>query len=199
MEILVTGGAGYIGSTVCSALQDAGHQTVILDSLIKGKSQVLHAQNFYKGDISDEQLVERIVLENPQLEAVIHCASLIIISESVNDPFLYYTENFVKSLKFFEILSHLHIDKIVFSSTASVYGDTNGTLVTENSAIRPDNPYAKTKAAIEMALEDFCHSHTLKAISLRYFNAAGADLELETGEKHEPEPHIIPNILKSII
>ena len=197
MEILVTGGAGYIGSTVCSALQDAGHQTVILDSLIKGKSQVLHAQNFYKGDISDEQLVERIVLENPQLEAVIHCASLIIISESVNDPFLYYTENFVKSLKFFEILSHLHIDKIVFSSTASVYGDTNGTLVTENSVIRPDNPYAKTKAAIEMALEDFCHSHTLKAISLRYFNPIGADPKMRSGMDLTNSSHILGNLISA--
>ena len=135
MEILVTGGAGYIGSTVCSALQDAGHQTVILDSLITGGNKVSRDQNFYKGDISDEQLVQRVVLENPRLEAVVHCASLILVPESVNNPFLYYMENFIKSLKFFEILRHLPIDKIIFSSTASIYGDNNGSLVTEDSEI----------------------------------------------------------------
>ena len=197
LEILVTGGAGYIGSTVCSALQDYGHQTVILDSLIKGKNAVSHDQNFYKGDISDEQLVRRIVLENPRLEAVIHCASLIVISESVNNPFLYYMENFVKSLKFFEILSHLHINKMVFSSTASIYGDTDGSLVTEDSPIKPGNPYAKTKAAIEMALEDFCHSHTLRAISLRYFNPIGADQKMRSGMDLSNSSHILGKLISA--
>ena len=197
LEILVTGGAGYIGSTVCSALQDSGHQTVILDSLIKGKHGGSQGQNFYQGDISDKQLVQRIVRENPRLEAVIHCASLIIISESVKTPFLYYMENFVKSLKFFEILRHLHINKIVFSSTASIYGDTDGSLVTEDSAIKPGNPYAKTKAAIEMALEDFCYSHALRAISLRYFNPIGADPKMRSGMELSHSSHILGKLISA--
>ena len=195
MEVLVTGGAGYIGSTVCSALSDNDHEVVILDSLAKGNSTFITDKTFYKGDISDRTILLRILDEHPDISAVIHCAALILVPESVEKPYLYYRENVSKSLEFFKILSELNINRIVFSSSASIYEANSGRIVTESSPLKPISPYAKTKLAIEMVLEDFCTAYGMRGISLRYFNPIGADPKMRSGPYDKSPSHIFGKLL----
>ena len=195
MKVLVTGGAGYIGSTVCSALSDSGHSVVILDSLVKGEPTFMAGRTFYKGDISDQDILLRILDEHPDVSAVIHCAARIVVPESVKHPYLYYKENVSKSLEFFRNLSRENINKIVFSSSASIYEATSGIMVTEQSIIKPINPYARTKLAIELVLEDFCIAYGMKAISLRYFNPIGADPKMRSGPYDQSPTHIFGKLL----
>ena len=195
MKVLVTGGAGYIGSTVCSALLDAGHTPVILDSLITGREEFTRCRTMYKGDISDVSLLERIFSEHPQIECAIHLAALIVVPDSVADPYEYYTENVSKSLTFFKFLLSKGVGKVVFSSSASIYDDAPDFLVTEKSPLNPRSPYAKTKYIIELILEDFCAAYDFKAISLRYFNVIGADPKLRSGLQSASPSHILGKLV----
>lgn len=181
MKVLVTGGAGYIGSTICSDLLDNGHTPIILDSLITGKAEFTRDRIFYKADIADEAALDQIFADHPDIEAVIHCAALIIVPESVEMPADYYENNVCKSIKLFHKLSELGCKKVVFSSSASLYATTDVFLVTEDSELNPISPYARTKYMMEMILQDFCRAYGMRAIALRYFNPIGADPKMRSG------------------
>src|SRR5512133_2555786 len=155
MKVLVTGGAGYIGSTICSALVDNGHTPIILDSLITGRPEFTRGHIFYQGDIADRKLLERIFQEHPDIYATIHCAALIVVPESVERPYDYYHENVAKSLELFHTLQQLGHGRVVFSSSASIYDVVPNYMVTETSPLNPSSPYARTKFMMEMILKDF--------------------------------------------
>jgi UDP-glucose 4-epimerase len=195
MKVLVTGGAGYIGSTICSALKDTGHTPIILDSLVTGPEAFTHGHIFYKGDIGDEDMVARIFTDHPDIYATIHCAALIVVPESVEKPYEYYQENVVKSMQLFRQLAHLGYPRVVFSSSAAIYDVVPGFMVTEESPLKPNSPYARTKYMMEMVLQDFAHAYELKGIALRYFNPIGADPQMRTGMHIEEPSHILGKLV----
>jgi UDP-glucose 4-epimerase len=195
VKILVTGGAGYLGSVTAKALEQAGHTPVILDSLLKGRREFVGGRIFYQGDIADRPLVARVVEEHPEIECTIHMAARIVVPESVQEPYEYYRDNVVKSLELFDQLRGLDRPRIVFSSTASLYDVVPGFEVDESSPVAPGSPYARTKRVMEMALEDMSAGTTLRAIILRYFNPIGSDPDLESG-LYDPEPsHVIGQLV----
>ena len=181
MKILITGGAGYIGSAIASALIDAGHTPIILDSLVTGRAEFTRGRIFYHGDIADEALLQRIFSEYPEIYAAIHCAALIVVPDSTARPYEYYTENVSKSLVLFRTLRDLGCSRVVFSSSASLYDLVPGFMVTEDSPLKPGSPYARTKYMMEMILRDFCAAYGMQGIALRYFNPIGADPQLRSG------------------
>jgi len=195
MKVLVTGGAGYIGSTTCSALADAGHTPVILDSLAVGRREFTEGHIFYEGDIADGALVERIVRENPDIECCIHFAARVVVPESVAKPALYYRENVVKSLDLFEALERAGIERILFSSSAALYDVVEGFVVDEGSPLKPMSPYSRTKYMMEMVLQDLCGATGLRGIALRYFNPIGADPGMRTGPYIKNPSHVLGQLL----
>jgi len=191
MKVLVTGGAGYIGSTTCTALRQAGHEPIILDSLVNGRREFTEGFPFYQGDIADQKLIEKIFAENPGIEACLHFAARIVVPESVAFPYLYYHENVAKSLELFRILNELGCHRVVFSSSASIYGNAKEYLVTEDCPLGPISPYARTKYMMEMILQDVCAATDLRGLALRYFNPIGADPGMRTGA-YDPAPtHVV--------
>jgi UDP-glucose 4-epimerase len=196
MKVLVTGGAGYIGSTVCSALIDKGHTPVILDSLVTGRVEFTKDKVFYKGDIADKELLAKIFKDHPEIEYVVHCAALIIVPESVEHPFEYYRENVAKSLELFSNLHSLGCRNIIFSSSASIYDDVEGFMVTEKSPLNPRSPYARTKYMIEMILKDFCTAYGMRGIALRYFNPIGADPKMRSGVHIQFPSHVLGKLVE---
>ena len=197
MKVLVTGGAGYIGSTVCSALEDKGHTPIIIDSLVTGKEEFISGRAFYKADINNKPVLKKIFEDHPDISITIHCAGLIIVPESTTDPYKYYEENLIKSIHLFKNLLDLNNLKIIFSSTASLYKSVDGSMVTEESELSPQSPYAKTKLAIEMVLEDFSKAYNLEVISLRYFNPIGADPKMRSGPHLANPTHIVGKLVES--
>jgi len=196
MKVLITGGAGYIGSTICSALKDHGHTPVILDSLVTGREEFTKDHIFYKGDIADRAMVSRVFKEQPDIAATIHCAALIVVPESVEKPFEYYRENVVKSMQFFYQLAELGYPQLVFSSSAAIYDVVPGFMVTEESPLKPNSPYSRTKYMMEMILKDFSHAYPLKGIALRYFNPIGADPKMRSGMHIEKPTHILGKLVE---
>ncbi len=195
MKFLVTGGAGYIGSTICSALEDAGHTPVILDSLITGREEFTRNKIFYRGDIADDSLVRKLFQEHPDIYATVHCAALIVVPESVTNPYEYYQDNVSKSIEFFNSLQSVGQKRVVFSSSASLYDVVPGFMVTEEAPILPSSPYARTKFMMEMILKDFCTAYCMKGIALRYFNPIGADPKMRSGI-HVPFPtHVLGKLV----
>lgn len=191
MKVLITGGAGYIGSTIANALEDTGHVPVLLDSLVTGPRAFTEGKIFYEGDIADRALLEHILREHPDIHSTIHCAARIVVPESVQQPYLYYRENVCKSLELFKNLEQLGYPRVVFSSSASIYDAVPGFKVTETSPLKPNSPYARTKYMMEMVLEDLSRATRLRGIALRYFNPIGADPKLRTGI-HVLEPsHVL--------
>jgi UDP-glucose 4-epimerase len=195
MKVLVTGGAGYIGSTIGSALMDAGHTPIILDSLITGRREFTTGRIFYEGDIADADLIRRIFREHPDIYATIHCAALIVVPESVAHPFDYYRENVCKSLELFNTLQSLGHGRVVFSSSASLYDIVPGYMVTEESPLKPSSPYARTKYMMEMILKDCCTAYPMQGIALRYFNPIGADPQMRTGIHIERPSHVLGKLV----
>ncbi len=191
MKFLITGGAGYIGSTICSALEDAGHTPVILDSLITGKEQFTRGRIFYKADIADEAAVTRVFKEQPDITATVHCAALIVVPESVSMPYEYYDDNVSRSLEFFRILHKLGKGKVLFSSSAAIYDVVEGFMVNESSPLKPLSPYSRTKYMMEMILKDFCAAYGMHGIALRYFNPIGADPKMRSGIHVEQPTHVL--------
>ncbi len=181
MKALVTGGAGYIGSTICSALEDRGHEAVVLDSLAVGNRGLARGRCLYEGDIADRRLLAEIFEDHPDIGCAIHCAALISVPESVERPYDYYVNNVTKSLELFKGLEEAGCHRLVFSSSASVYGAVPGFVVDESAPLLPSSPYARTKMMVEMLLEDLCNAGKMRGISLRYFNPIGADPELRSG------------------
>jgi UDP-glucose 4-epimerase len=203
MKILVTGGAGYIGSTTAKALEDAGHVPVILDSLLSGPLAFVRDRIFYEGDIGDRDLVRRIVEEHPDLDATIHMAARIVVPESVEKPYEYYRDNVAKSLELFDQLVALGKPRVLFSSSASLYAvkegpstdATPGFEVSETDPLAPTSPYARTKRMIEEVLRDMAVATDLRAIILRYFNPIGSDPDLESGIYAKEPSHVLGQLV----
>ena len=196
--ILITGGAGYIGSHCAYILNDENYNIVIVDNLSKGHEAAIKTRNFkfYRGNIGDEILMDKILTEN-FIDGVMHFAAFSLVGESMRDPYNYYKNNVCESLSFFNSLIKHGVNNIVFSSTAAVYGKTDIIPITEDVFTAPINTYGETKLAIEKMLKWFGAAYNLKSICLRYFNVAGAYETGEIGEAHDPETHLIPIVLNT--
>lgn len=192
--VLVTGGAGYIGSHACKALSQAGYLPVTYDSLIHGHARAVKWGPLERGDILDRARLEKVLGYYKPI-AIMHFAAFAYVGESLSDPGKYYRNNVMGSLALIQAAQQQKIDKIVFSSTCATYGTPNELPIRENTPQSPINPYGSSKLMVERMLQDFGVAHGLRAITLRYFNAAGADPEGEIGEAHEPETHLIPLLL----
>ncbi|MFD4320460.1 UDP-glucose 4-epimerase GalE [Streptomyces sp. NPDC058548] len=179
MKVLITGGAGFIGSTIASACLDDGIEVVILDDLSTGRPEFVEGRTWYRGDIADGGLIDRIFAEHPDIHAAIGCAAKIVVPESVADPLYYYTENVAKGLALLGHLNRNGCERFLFSSSAAIYEAGQG--ITETAPLNPMSPYARTKAHFENALEDIAAGTPLRAISLRYFNPIGCDPKLRSG------------------
>jgi UDP-glucose 4-epimerase len=195
MKVLVTGGAGYIGSTTAKALEQAGHTSVILDSLLTGPHAFVRDRIFYEGDIADRDLVARVVAEHPDLDATIHMAARIVVPESVEVPYEYYRDNVSKSLELFDQLEQLGKPRVLFSSSASLYATTPDFEVREGDPLDPPSPYARTKRMMEQVLQDMASATDLRAIILRYFNPIGSDPDLESGIHAKEPSHVLGQLV----
>jgi UDP-arabinose 4-epimerase len=196
--VLVTGGAGYIGSHACKALSHVGYLPVVYDNLSSGHDWAVKWGPLEKGDILDRGRLNE-VLAQYQPEAVMHFAALAYVGESVVDPGKYYKNNVSGSLTLLEAMLEHKTHRIVFSSTCATYGIPTVIPIQEDTPQRPINPYGASKFMVERILQDFGSAHGLKSIALRYFNAAGADPEGELGEDHDPETHLVPIVLNVIL
>lgn len=190
-RILVTGGAGYIGSHVMRRLLEAGHEAWAYDNLSMGHREAVPDDRLFVGDIGD---TERLVLSLKyyRVDTVMHLAGQSNVGESVQMPAVYYGENIGNALRLFASMRYRHVNRIVFSSTAATYGVPERMPITEECEQRPINPYGRTKLAIEWALQDYAWAYGWSVVGLRYFNAAGAHPSGDIGEDHNPETHLIP-------
>ncbi|MFC5027860.1 UDP-glucose 4-epimerase GalE [Streptomyces sp. DSM 41987] len=181
MKILIAGGAGFIGSTIASACLDNGIHPIILDNLVTGRREFTVGRTFYEGDIADGEMIDKIFAEHSDIHAVIDCAALIVVPDSVADPLRYYTENIAKGIQFLGHLSRNGCTRLIFSSSASIYrADAGDFSVDEDSGLETSSPYARTKAMFETILRDVA-TVGLRVVSLRYFNPIGADPQLRSG------------------
>lgn len=193
MSILVTGGAGYIGSVAVEDLRTAGEQPVVIDNLVCGHRGAVHPEvPFYEGSIGDRRLVRQILHEH-RIEAAMHFSAFAYVGESVEDPGKYYENNVSETLKLLQVLKDEGVLRFVFSSTCATYGEPQYTPIDENHPQSPENPYGWSKFFVERILEAFDTAYELKFVSLRYFNASGATDK--HGEHHDPETHLIPLVL----
>jgi UDP-glucose 4-epimerase len=200
MKVLVTGGAGYIGSTTAKALEEAGHTPVILDSLLTGPLAFVGDRIFYEGDIADRALLARIVEEHPDLHSTIHMAARIIVPESVEQPYEYYRDNVAKSLELFDALERLGKHRVLSSSSASLYAaPAEGFEVREGDPLDPPSPYARTKQMMELVLQDLAAATDLRAIILRYFNPIGSDPDLTTGVYAKEPSHVLGQLVRAAL
>jgi UDP-glucose 4-epimerase len=196
-KVLIAGGAGFIGSTIASVLLDCGHQPVILDNLATGRREFCDDRPLYEGDISDPVILDRIFDDHPDIAAVVHCAALIVVPESVECPIHYYRENVCKTLEFVDHLIGKGVGRLLFSSSASVYEPGADFSVDENSGIRAMSPYARTKIAVEQMLTDISASSSLRVLSLRYFNPIGADPKMRTGLQVPSPTHVLGKLVEA--
>jgi UDP-glucose 4-epimerase len=193
--ILVTGGAGYIGSHVVIALQQAGYDVLVLDNLCYGHAEYVSPQQLQRIDLEDCPSLDTLFKSHPTIEAVIHMAAFAYVGESVSNPALYYRNNVYGTLCLLEAMVANGVKNFVFSSTCATYGEPEWIPLTEDHPQRPINPYGYTKLVIEQMLRDFDRAYGLRSVAFRYFNAAGADPEGRVGEDHNPETHLIPLVL----
>jgi UDP-glucose 4-epimerase len=195
VKILVTGGAGYVGSHAARFLELAGHEVWVYDNLSLGHRAAVAAGRLVEGDLGDRaRLVE--LLREKRIEAVMHFAAFALVGESVSDPAKYYRNNIGGSLSLLEAMRLSDVRKIVFSSTTATYGAPENVPISEDEPQRPINPYGFTKLVIERALEDYAQAYGFAYAALRYFNAAGASPRGDLGEDHSPESHLIPIVLQ---
>jgi UDP-glucose 4-epimerase len=194
MNVLVTGGAGYIGSHTVHALLERGHRVTALDSLLNGHRCSIPAETLVQGDIADGVGLAQTLAER-EIEAVVHCAALADVPDSVARPGPYFENNVAKGIAFLEILRETGVRKVVFSSSAAVYGDPERNPIEEADPKRPKNPYGLTKLMFEQMLDWYGKSYVFGHVSLRYFCAAGAAPNWGIGEDHRPERHLIPSVL----
>ncbi|MDA7950790.1 MAG: UDP-glucose 4-epimerase GalE [Pirellulaceae bacterium] len=203
MNILITGGAGYIGSHCVRALLEAGHTVVVYDNLIYGHRGAIESINQHGGytcelivgDLHEKERLVSILQEN-KIEAVMHFAAYAFVGESVENPAKYYQNNIVAALSLLDAVKETNINKFVFSSTTATYGEPTTIPIAETEPQQPINPYGFTKLVFEQALADYAHSYGLGYAALRYFNAAGASPDGLIGEDHTPETHLIPLVLQ---
>ena len=193
MAILVTGGAGYIGSVTVELLRAHGEQVVVLDNLSRGHREAVAVDvPFYEGDIGNQALVRRIAREH-DLDACIHFAAFAYVGESVVEPARYFENNVAQGINLLGALIEADVKRVVFSSTCATYGEPVRVPIDENHPQRPTNPYGWSKLFMEQIMESYDQAYGLKFVALRYFNAAGATARC--GEHHDPETHLIPNVL----
>lgn len=199
--ILVTGGAGYIGSHTVKALQKKGYQVIVLDNLMYGHQEIVEdvlGAKLIIGDIKDRSLLDNI-LQNNSISAVIHFAAYAYVGESVSNPAKYYENNVAGTLNLLQAMLAASVKNIIFSSTCATYGVPDTVPIEENESQAPINPYGNSKLIVEQMLRDFDAAYDLKSVIFRYFNAAGADPEGLLGEDHNPETHLIPLVLMAAL
>ena len=195
MNILVTGGAGYIGSVTVLKLLEKGYKVTIIDKLINGnKYKKIGNETFYKGDLLDTGFIANVFKEQP-IDGVIHFAASLSVEESMHNPGIYFENNIQGTVNLLEAMKQHKVNTIIFSSSSGVYGNTGESLLRETMLPKPENPYAESKKIVEEILFWYKKIFDLQFVSLRYFNAAGATLDGRFGEHHVPEPHIIPRAL----
>jgi UDP-glucose 4-epimerase len=196
MKLLVTGGAGYIGSIVATHLLEADHEVVVLDNLRQGHREAVPSEaKLVVADLLDREVLEAAIDDG--FDAVLHFAALALVGESGTNPERYYRTNVTGTLNLLEAMHAADVRRLVFSSTCAVYGQPDEVPISETAPTRPENPYGRSKLAVDWMIGDFCQAHGLGAVSLRYFNVAGASHGL--GEDHAPETHLIPNILRAAL
>src|SRR5437660_426043 len=198
MRILVTGGAGYIGSHAVRLFLARGHDVWVYDNLSLGHRAAVPAERLTVGDLNELPKLDHLVLMN-RIEAVVHFAAFTYVGDSVREPGKYYQNNLVNTLNFMECLRRNRVGRFVFSSTAGPYGVPDTVPITEDEPQRPINPYGSSKLAVERALADYAAAYGWGFAALRYFNAAGASPDAKIGEDHDPETHLIPLILQAIL
>ncbi len=197
-SVLVTGGAGYIGSHIVRMLGEAGERVVVLDNLCEGHREAVGEAELIQADFSDPQILARI-LESGSVEYIVHMAASCEVGQSVADPASYYENNLARSLKLLDAARRFGVRGLVFSSTAAVYGEPQSLPIDEDHPQRPTNPYGETKLAFERALAWYRRAYGVAFVSLRYFNAAGAHPDGRIGEDHARETHLIPRLLLSVV
>jgi len=197
-NILVIGGAGYIGSYMCKYLAKSGYQPIVLDNLVLGHQEAVRWGPFFKGSMDDWNLLNHIFSEY-QITGVMHFAAFCYVGESVTEPAKYYHNNVADTLVLLEMMIEKNISNFIFSSSCATYGEPVEIPITEQHPQNPINPYGRSKLMVEQILRDFRNAYNLNYISLRYFNAAGADPEGEIGEDHMPETHLIPLVLQTAL
>ncbi len=193
-KILVTGGAGYVGSHTAKMLKKKGYEPIVFDNLVYGHKYAVKWGNFIKGDLNNYKDINN-VLKLVKPDGIIHCAAYTYVEESVNNPAKYYQNNVIGSLNLFNAMVENNINNIVFSSTCATFGNIENLPILETTPQKPISPYGTSKLMVEMILSDFDIAYNLKHINLRYFNVCGADEDAETGEDHCPENHLIPLII----
>lgn len=193
-RILVTGGAGYVGSHCAKALAAVGHEIIVFDNLSSGHREFVRWGELIEGDIRDAAALQAL-FGTHQIDAVMHFAALALVGESVMEPSRYYDVNVHGTRVLLSAMMHANIRRIVFSSSCAVYGDPKQRTISENTFARPINPYGFTKLIGEQMMDDFERAYGLKSVRLRYFNAAGAEPTADIGEDHNPETHLVPLVL----
>jgi len=197
-KILVTGGAGYIGSHTVRLLLEQGHDVSVVDNLSRGHRHNVPADRLYELDLAETDAVTQLLLRTGA-EAVVHFAGFIAVGESMREPERYFTNNVGGSLSLLTAMVRAGVRHVVFSSTAAVYGTPHAVPIREDFPIQPINPYGESKVMVETLLRWFDRIHSLTSVSLRYFNASGADPSGRMGEEHEPETHLIPLLFRAIL
>jgi len=195
MKILVTGGAGYIGCHTIKVLKESNYEILVYDNLIRGHREAIKGYNFIEGDIAETDRISQILTEQ-NVDAVMHFAAHSQVGESVEKPDLYYHNNVAGGISLLNALVKAGLKYFIFSSSAAVYGEPEQIPIKESHSINPTNPYGESKVVIENALNYYEKAHGIKSVSLRYFNAAGADPSGDLGEDHDPETHLIPIVLQ---
>jgi len=197
MKVLVLGGAGYIGSHMVTYLQAQNIGLVVIDDISTGFSDSVVGVPFYQGDFANQELLHQVFKEH-LIDAVMHFAASSQVGESVLQPEKYYSNNLCKTQVLLNVMLEYQVINIVFSSTAAVYGSPKQTLIDELHPVTPINPYGRSKLAVEWMLQDYAHAYGIRAVCLRYFNAAGAAIDASNGERHDPETHLIPLVLQAL-
>lgn len=198
ISVAVLGGAGYIGSHMAKALSRAGHVVTVFDNLSTGHRDAVRFGPLIEGDLRDREALERF-FRSASFDAVMHFAACCYVGESVQEPRKYYENNVTGTLNLLDAMGAAGVRRLVFSSTCATYGDPQRLPLDEQHPQLPVNPYGMTKLAAERAMQDYGNAYGLRSIALRYFNAAGCDQEGELGERHEPEPHLIPLVLREAL
>ena len=198
MNILICGGAGYIGSHMAKMLATQHHKITVFDNFSTGHRQAVKWGDLAEGDLLDQNALEQLFMKE-SFDAVMHFSAKSLVGESMADPALYYRNNVVGTLNLLDAMIKHDVKKFVFSSSASTFGNPIKDLIDETHTQNPINPYGQTKLMVERILKDYVQAYGLNSVSLRYFNAAGADPEAEIGEAHTPETHLIPNVLKAAL
>lgn len=195
MRVMVVGGAGYIGAHMCKMLAEAGHEVAVCDNLSTGHQEAIQWGQFSHCQLGDSEALG-VIFARRKFDAVMHFAASSIVPESLRDPLQYYRNNVAATIALLEAMRRHGVDKFVFSSSAAVYGEPTEAVIDESHACKPVSPYGHSKLIVEQILKDVATAGQMRAVSLRYFNAAGADPSGVIGESHDPETHLIPRVLK---